>query len=1076
MVLFYPKLRHFTSCIILILAGCTQEIPEKLATVYNDLPEKIDFNFHIKPILSDRCYSCHGPDEGARKANLRLDTYEGAFQLLSNGDKAFIAGKPHKSQAIKRMLSDDPEIRMPPPESNLTLTPTEIATIRKWVDQGAEWKAHWSFIPPIKPDVPGQTNPDWKVNNEIDLFIHRKMVENELTPSRRSDKERLLRRVYLDLTGLPPSVEDIDIFMEDKTPDGYEKVVDKLLNDQAFGERMALNWMDLARYADSHGLHADGWRSMWPWRDWVINAFNNNMPFDKFVKQQLAGDLLPQATKDQILATAFNRNHPMTAEGGAIDEEFRLEYVADRTNTVATALLGMTMECARCHDHKFDPITQEEYYQLSAFFNNVNELGMTGDDGNFGPSMYITKHETDSIIAFFDTLIKKERTRLTALKPPQKADNHDIDHLSQSSLNKGLIGNFSFDQTFPFKNKDGNQQYGFDSKKTVRTNEKPKLVSGKKGKGVAFKSGYDEVYLDNIDVFEIEDAFTVSAWIHPSTVEMGKTQQIIGNSGNKNQDWRGWDFFIDDALHLNARLIHKLPTDLAHIVSAQTIPLNKWTHVAFRFKGNSAIEDLDLFINGEKLDQAIRSGKIERSIHPIGPPDYTPDKRPLVVGKAYQAFTGNNGIFVGGAIDEIKIYERALSELEIQTIHNPDFTSAEPRLWQEYHWLNQPEYNNRRNRIADVALQKRQLMDTLTEVMVITEMKIPRKTFILNRGAYDQPTEQVFPATPAKILPFDENLPKNRLGLAEWLFDKRNPLTARVAVNRYWQLFQGRGLVKTLEDFGSQGSLPTHPELLDWLAVNFRESDYDIKALCKLIVMSATYQQSSKFREELNEKDPENIYLAKAPSYRLQAEFIRDIALHSSGLLYNKIGGKSAKPYQPEGLWIEKGNFSHKLLHYKQDKGKNLYRRSLYTFIRRTSPPPFFSTFDAPSRDRCTLNREITNTPLQALLLLNDPQFVEAAKMIAQRVQLHGQYNLNEQIILTFRMVTSRTPDVEEISILQSLFNEQMKHYKTHPKEAKQLLAVGESLIEPKLDPIYTAALTMVSSAVLNHDEMYMKR
>ncbi len=1075
MCFYLPKKRILKVVVIgisIFAAACGSKVPEELTTAYNQLPEEIDFNFHIRPILSDRCFACHGPDEKTRKGDLRLDTQEGAFSVLKSGNQAFLSGKSHKSEAIERILSKDEAFTMPPPEANLTLSDEEKALLIKWVEQGAKWKEHWAYNLPEKPAVPESASADWKTNNEIDYFIHRKLKDENLIPSPQADKERLLRRIYLDLIGLPPSIEAIDSFIGDKSEYALENVIDGLLENKAFGERMALNWMDVSRYADSHGMHADGWRSMWPWRDWVIDAFNNNMPFDQFIKEQLAGDLMPNPTKDQILATAFNRNHPMTAEGGVIDEEFRLEYVADRTNTVATALLGMTMECARCHDHKFDPISQKEYYQLSAFFNNVNELGMTGDDGNYGPAMYITQPETDSIISLLNRQIKVKQQKSKTINASASAVDAST---LQSSVQQSRIGAFPFDKAFKFKRQNGSEVNGLDGNKKVHANEAIKLVEGKFGNGVTFNSGYDQIYLTNYGNFQIDEPFTVSAWIKPATVEKGKSQQIIGNSGDKNKFWRGWEFIIDDQMQLNASLIHKKPTDLAKITSQQKIKLNEWTHVAFRYKALGSKEDLDLFINGVKQDDVIRFGKIERTIFPNNNPNNKTGV-PLLVGKSYAAFTGNNGIFKDGILDEINLFNRALSTLEINFVADPENIPTDQSLIEEHYQLNSAAYKENQTELASLLTEKRELFDTLTEVMVIADMPQARKTHVLNRGAYDQPGEEVLPGTPSKVLAFDASLPKNRLGLAEWMFDKKNPLTARVAVNRYWQLFMGRGLVKTLDDFGSQGALPSHPELLDWLTIRFQESGYDIKALCKLIVSSATYQQSSKFREDLQQVDPENIYLAKASSYRLPAELIRDVALFASGLLHEKVGGKSVKPYQPEGLWIEKGNFSHVLLRYKQDEGNSLYRKSLYTFIRRTSPPPFMSTFDAPGRDRCTMSREITNTPLQALVLLNDPQFVEAAKVLSERVQAKEPGNTEQQIILAFRLVTGRTPDAEEINILTSLFDRQKTHYTTHKEEANKLLAVGEATIDPSLDPIYTAALTMVSSTLLNHDEMYTKR
>ena len=1059
----------------IFLAACSQKLPEAVQKAYENLPEQIDFNYHIKPILSDRCFACHGPDQNTRNGNLRLDTEKGAFATLESGGKAFVAGNINKSMAIERMLSHDPEFIMPPPESNLQLSPREIAMIAKWVDQGADWKPHWSFIVPERPETPEIPDSKWLKNNPIDNFVLQKLKEAQLKPSPKAGRERLLRRVAIDLTGLPPTIEEMDDFLNDTSPDAYERVVDRLLASSAFGEKMAMDWMDLARYADSHGMHADGWRLMWPWRDWVIKAFNENMPYDKFVTWQLAGDMLPDPTREQILATAFHRNHPMTAEGGVIDEEFRQEYVADRTNTTATAFLGLTMSCARCHDHKFDPISQEEYFQMSSFFNNIKELGMTGDDGNYGPMLMLTNDETDALLAALDEEIAEKEKAL-------EFSDHDIEAIEETVRKsqfehdpKGLIGYYPFDKTRKHKDKKGGEILIIDENKKATSRGQPELTAGKIGKALLFDNEYNEVYLHETGIFEATDAFSATAWIHASGTENGKTQVIMGNAGQKNNFWRGWDFFLDSLNRLSARMIHSLPHNYLQVTTEAPVTIDTWTHVCFTYDGSSKAKGLRLFVNGEAIATNTDYDKLYKSILPVKSGNHEPDNRPLSVAKSYRAFTGENGIFKG-KIDEIKIFNRKLTPWEVTAVAEVDAGKDSNQLMAA-HLLEQSEaYLGQLTELKKLRARKLAILDTIPEVMVMEEMAESRQAYVLERGEYNSPGKKVAPGTPKEVLAFPDSLPPNRLGLARWIFSDANPLTARVTVNRHWQMFFGQGLVKSLYDFGNQGDLPSHPQLLDWLAVNFVESGWDVKKLCKLIVMSATYQQSSATSAELRERDPYNVLLARGPSYRWPAEIIRDNALAASGLLNHKVGGESVKPYQPEGLWIELGNFSHKLLHYKADSGNSLYRRSMYTFIRRTAPPPYMTTFDAPNRDVCTLQRERTNTPLQALVLLNDPQFVEASRVLAERMQKEGGESLEAQITFAFRLCTGRKPKADELALLKSLYEKEKQRFAENPAQARELLTVGEKKKDKKLDMIETAALAMLASTIQNHDEAYTKR
>ncbi|MDX2304503.1 MAG: DUF1553 domain-containing protein [Microscillaceae bacterium] len=1061
---------HFSWFFLVVFSQCSTKLPQEVAQVYASLPQEIDFNLHIRPILADRCWACHGPDKNARKANLRLDTEEGAFAALESGEgKAFVKGNLSKSLAFQRMISHDPEKLMPPAESNLSLSPKELALIAKWIEQGAEWKEHWAFIAPEKPQIPALKDKSWKIQNPIDHFIYEKLEEEKLSPNPEADKERLLRRVYLDLTGLPPSISAMDQFLADKSPNAYEKVVDRLLQSDAYAERMAMEWMDVARYADSHGMHADGWRNMWPWRDWVIRAFKKNMPYDQFVTWQLAGDLLPKASKEQILATAFHRNHPMTAEGGVIDEEFRLLYVFDRTNTTATAFLGLTMECARCHDHKYDPISQKEYYQMSAFFNQVKELGMTGDDGDYGPLLLLSDEKTDKKIASLDQKIKAQEKELQ-LTEKELSQLKEYLEKTTSEIPKDHSLYLPFESLQTQGAEDKNKLI-IDNHPDQYSYGKPTLSTGKFGNALEFDDEYDLIEVKEAGLYEMTQPFSVSLWVNTYAKNPQKTQTLIGNSGDKNGQWRGWDLFLDSKNRLSARLIHCLPTDLIQVTSQEEIPLKKWTHVAFSYDGSGKAKGLKLFINGKPCISQVEMDNLYKSITPIE--GIYPSKRPLRIARSFRAFTGEYGIFMG-KLDEIKLFERKLSASEIARLSRiPQLADQKDAFAQIYQAA---DYQKVFTELTQLRHEKLNLVKDIDAIMVMQDMPKPRPTFVLNRGQYDAPLEKVQAATPNKVFPFPKNLPPNRLGLAQWLFAKENPLTARVTVNRYWQLFFGQGLVKTPHDFGVQGNLPTHPKLLDWLAVEFRESGWDVKKLHKLIVLSATYRQSSIVSKEKRDKDPTNLYLARGASFRLSAETIRDNALAASGLLVRQVGGKSVKPYQPEGLWTEKANFSQVLFDYYPSKGDSLYRRSMYTFIRRTSPHPAMNAFDAPNRDVCTVKRENTNTPLQALVLLNDPQFVEAARVLAERMQKEGGKTVQEQINYAFRLVTGRKPKAKETALLTQLCLQQKADFEKFPQKAQELLSIGEYPRDQNLDQIQTAALAAVANTLLSHDEAYMRR
>ena len=1060
--------------IVLLFIQCSLNIPDAVVVEMENLPKKVDYNYHIKPILSDRCYQCHGPDEKTRKAGLRLDLEEIAFSRLKSGDKAFSKGNLYKSESLHRILSTDDEIKMPPPESNLELSSKEKAILIKWIEQGAEWKEHWSFISPKKKATPSN------VDHKIDYYISKKHEENGMKFSEPASKETLVRRLYFDLTGLPPTVEEVDSFLNDSSEEAYTELVDKLLNSHAYAERMAVDWMDLSRYADSHGLHADGLRTMWPWRDWVIKAFDENMPYDQFVTWQLAGDLLPNATREQKLATAFNRNSPMTAEGGVIDEEWRLNYVFDRTETMSTAFLGLTVACAKCHDHKFDPVSQQDYYQLTAFFNNIRELGMTGDDGDYGPLLPLPDETTEQHLQRLENSITQIEKEIE-LNPTDLASLETyMDELpSTNKVMDSRIGYYPFDKVEKDKTKKKKgHPFIADNNKNVGSRLAPKVVPGIKDNALRFEQDYDRLYISKeIPNFEWVDPFSAGVWVKTDQKDPKFRQFILGTTGGKNNWWRGWDFYLDGGNHLNFRLINIAPGNMVHIKTKQTIPVEQWKHLAFSYNGSGKADGIKLFIDGKEVAIENLIDNLYKSIKPVSASGMKIEDRPILVGKSYEGSTGDNGTF-SGSMDDLVFFDKKLSALELDLIYKSyqsQKTLPDQNLVKQHLIENHPKTVDLEKQLKNTRKQWLKTFSPVLEIMVMEELPQSRKTYLYSRGNYDEPAYEVNAAVPEKLPSMDPELPKNRLGLAKWLFDQKNPLTARVAVNRYWQMIFGRGLVQTSTDFGVQGALPSHPDLLDALALEFMESSWDIKQLIKKMVLSKTYRQTSKASPELLEKDPKNIFLARSNRYRLPAEMIRDNALATSGLLVNQIGGESVKPYQPEGLWKEKSTFSLRLYDYKTTKGDSLYRRSLYTFIRRTSPPPSMIAFDATSREICTVQRENTSTPLQALVLLNDIQFFEASRVLAERIQREAGTKIEDQIKYGFRLATSRHPSDEEIAILKDLYNTQLTFYQKDARAARKTIRVGEKAVDPKFNPVKTAALTMVANTLLNHNETFVK-
>ncbi|KAB2667797.1 MAG: DUF1553 domain-containing protein [Verrucomicrobia bacterium] len=1032
----------------------------------------VDFSREIQPILSENCYHCHGPSETGRKAELRLDTREGAFRTRK-GKVSLVAGKSAESEVYRRLVSKDPDEVMPPPESHRSLTPKQIALLGRWIDEGAKWGRHWAFVPPEHPAVPvpkrgGSRNP-------IDAFVEARLEESGLHLSPEADRARLLRRVSLDLTGLPPTPAEAEAFERDTGPDAYGRAVDRLLASPRFGERMATDWLDVARFADTHGFQTDRYRPVWPYRDWVIGAFNRNLPFDQFVLWQLAGDLLPGATKEQRLATTFNRLHLQNEEGGIVEEEYRVVYVTDRVNTFATTFLGLTFECARCHDHKYDPISQKDFYRMFSFLQNIDESGQSVYFGDIMPvpTMLLSTDEQDRELASLRERIRgMEAGQASVAEGARGAFAAWLARRPTEAAIPGLVGAYAFDEL-----KDGKTPNGAAADKPGSVFEGPRPVAGHRGQALEF-SGENGARLPGIGHFTRADPFTISLWIQPAS--HAPRQVVIHHS----QAWmdagsRGYELVMEDG-HAAVGLHHMWPGNAIKVRTRAAIPTNAWTHVAFTYDGSSRARGVRVYLDGVPAEVEVIRDHLWKDIT-YGSPDVT-------VGQRFR----DNG-FKGGRVDDVAIHARALTPLEVgELAGRGDLTRAlrtpEPALAAAdreglaayFRDVVHEAGRKHLEALAAVRREENQKVTGIQDIMVMQEMDAPKPAHVLKRGMYDAPGEAVTADTPAAIGTLPAGEPRNRLGLARWLIDPRHPLMTRVTVNRIWQGFFGRGLVETADNFGIQGSQPTHPDLLDWLAVAFGTGTRDVpgrpiaawdyKALCRLIVTSETYRQTSATTPELLAVDPDNRLLGRAPARRLTAEMLRDQALLASGLLKERLGGPSVKPYQPDGLWEVSGG------HYDKGRGDDLYRRSLYTYWKRTTPPPAMTVFDAAERSICVARRQSTSTPLQSLALLNDVQITEAARFVAQRMLRDGGADTADRVGYAFRLVTGRRAKPGEIAILRDLFREQREGFAADPESAKRLLAVGETRNAGGLDPADLAAGTVLAQALLNHDESMMRR
>ena len=1019
----------------------------------------VRFSRDILPILSENCFKCHGPDDKARKAKLRLDQREAALKVLS-------AGKPGESELLRRINAEDDDGLMPPPKSNRKLTAEQKQTLRRWIEQGAVWGKHWAYETPGRPALSVVKDKSWPKNG-IDYFVLALLEKVRLAHSPEASKETLIRRVTLDLTGLPPSLKEVDAFLADRSVDAYEKVVDRLLTSERFGERMAMEWLDEARYADTNGYQNDFARTMWPWRDWVIGAFNRNLPFDRFITEQLAGDLLPGATLQQKIATGFNRNNRTVTEAGSIEDEWLVENVVDRVETTATVFLGLTMGCARCHEHKYDPISQKEFYEFFAFFNNVNEKGVyTEQRGNVAPLLAVPSKEDEEKLKEFDLSIATadksvreqeaglaerqkqwEETQRMKAQPPESSD---------WALRLPLAGDLK-----------GEVTGGKTIEATFHGNGKPTWTDSPFGKALKLE-GQIGSYIDAAQAIKLDrlDRFSYGGWVMP------RDNGTILSKMDDAAAYRGFDLLVNEN-KVQVHLVNSWPGNAIKVFTQEPLPLNVWSHVFSTYDSSSKAAGVKIYVNGRSAKLTVEQDRLKDTV-------VTP--QPLRIGQRSTAFPFK------GELADIRIFRQALSEKDVQAIadqawtrivHIPSGQRTKPQqelLAQIFRDRHAEGLQKAKQATAKARQAKTEYQNNIPTVMIMEDRTTPRETYLLKRGRYEMPdkTQKVQPGVPACFPPLPAGAPRNRLGLAKWLVDPSNPLTSRVTVNRFWQQFFGIGLVKTGENFGLQSEPPSNPELLDWLATEFSRIGWDVKAMQKLLVMSATYRQSSKATTELVQRDPENRLLARGPRFRLPAEVVRDNALAISGLLVNKVGGPPIRPYQPAGLWEDLAGGAGEAP-YVQDKGPNLYRRSLYIYRKRTVPHPVMSTFDAPSREFCQVQRPRTNTPLQALELLNDVTYVEAARALAQRMLGESGNSPAERLSFAFRRATARTPTAAELQLLTRSLEKYQKRYQADVEGAKRFVRVGETLVDERLNPAELAAYTAIAGVILNLDETITK-
>jgi hypothetical protein len=1081
--LTYDKAARWSILLLFVLAFCAGS-----ATTFAADRAPLEYNRDIRPILAENCFACHGPDSAARKADLRLDKRDAAIEM-----GAITPNDPAASELVARINAKNPKQVMPPPATTKTLTLEQKDRLARWIADGAEYQPHWSLIAPKRPEPPPVKNAAW-VRNPIDRFILAKLAQNALSPAPEADRRTLARRLSFDLTGLPPEPADVEAFVNDGAPDAYESFVSRLLDSLRWGEHRARYWLDAARYADTNGYHFDNYREAWAYRDWVIGAFNRNLRFDEFTIQQIAGDLLPHATLDQQVATGFNRCNMTTNEGGVIPEEYQVLYTRDRTETVSQVWMGTTAGCAVCHDHKFDPLTQREFYELAAFFNNTTQPVMDGNVQDTPPTVFVPNPEDRPRWNAIGTERSDLERQAAARKQAARAEfNKWLAGINSSALEK-LIPKNGLHLAVATENESHRPIMG--GRASVRADSAPGSDSASLSRGPAkgadgaspsqhaSRSQHASSSRDLANSvaarsgdFEKDHPFSFGAWVKIPKSKM--TGAVIARMNNERA-YQGWDLWLEQG-RPGTHIINSWPNDGLKVKSAAEIPANVWTHLFVTYDGSGRAAGVKVYIDGESQAMIIDVDKLSHS---------TRTEVPFTIGQRH-----SSDRLDGAMTEAVRIYDRVLSPREIGLLSGARLIAplahASPArrsnseqertyLW----WLRQvdPASSKLRERLTALNAKRDAIKQRGTLAHVMHERSESAMAFLLFRGEYDKRRDPVKPHTPACLPAMPRDLPKDRLGLAQWLVRPEHPLTARVTVNRFWQDVFGTGLVRTSGDFGVSGELPTHPELLDWLAVEFRESGWDVKRLFRLMVESATYRQSASAPPEKREKDPGNRLLSSGPRFRMDGEVIRDAALSASGLLATRQGGPSVKPYQPEGVWEAVAMPESNTNRYERDRGERLYRRTVYTFWKRSAPPASLEVFNAPSREICTVRRERTDTPLQALVTLNDPQFVEAARALAeaalkQPVQKGdgGLLCVAPRIDYIVKRLVSRPLRTQEMTIAAASFSKLNAYYQSHPDQAAKLLAVGESKADPSIEPATLAAWTMLTNELLNLDEFLNK-
>lgn len=995
---------------------------------------KLDYNRDVRPILADRCFRCHGPDAAARKRGLRLDTFEGATATSKSGARAIVPGDVAASEAARRMRSDDADEMMPPPEMHRPLSDAERETLLAWIEQGAEYAPHWAYVPPKRVGAPqlGAEEDRW-CRDDIDRFVVARLASQSLEPSREADRASLLRRASLVLTGLPPTPEETAAFEADARADAYEREVDRLLASPRYGERMAADWLDVARFADTFGYQSDRECRTWPWRDWLIGAFNENLRYDEFLRDQVAGDLLPNATLDQRIATAFNRLHRQTNEGGSIDEEFRQEYVSDRVHTFGTAFLGLTIECARCHDHKYDPIPQRDYYSLCAFFGSIDEAGTYAYTTGATPPPTM-RLPTDGDRAELASLARDVAAAEDAYRATIARRQGAFDEWRASATRVELAP--------PVK-------------RMPLDGEEGAAIHGPTGRATLFDGDHGPSFAD-VPAFRRCDAYSLAFWMRTPDAKERATLVHTSNFTIES-DQQGYQVMLKDG-HLSWEVIHAWPGSAAAIRTRDPVPIDRWTHVVVTYDGSSRASGMRIAIDGAFVPVEVVRDHLDGAAR----------VQALQVG----ARSRDLG-FKGGAMDDLQVFDRALTAPEVADVAKSGslgdatkIVASDAELHELFVRSIDDECRAAWRALRDARAKEEDKLESLPELMVMEESGVPREQFVLTRGAYDQP-DRTRPVASDRaidaVLAFDSSWPRNRLGLARWATDAGNPLVARVEVNRLWAICFGRGLVATQENFGVQGESPTHPELLDRLACDFVASGWDVKAMLRRIVLSSTFRQSSNVNDALVARDPRNELLARGPAFRLSAEALRDQALFASGLLVERLGGPSVKPWQPPGLWSDAGANAQGNGEYVPDTGESAHRRSLYTYRKRTVPPPNLQAFDAGSREQCLARRQTTDTPLQALVLLNDPVYVECARALAVRAATEAGDDPNARIDRAFRLLAGRGPREAERAALRGLYDAQVAAFAADPAGSK-------SVVQRDVPDAALAALTLTCSTMMASD------